>query len=149
MPISEAHIRKLVEEKLADSSMFIVELTVGSSNKIKVELDSMDGVSIDDCVAVSRHVEHQLDRDETDFELQVSSAGIDKPLRDRRQYTKNVGRQVKVRTVSGDEYKGRLVSATEEITVELPANKKKKLPMRDAKVAWDEIAETKVIISFK
>ena len=149
MPISEAHIRKLVEEKLADSSMFIVELTVGSSNKIKVELDSMDGVSIDDCVAVSRHVEHQLDRDETDFELQVSSAGIDKPLRDRRQYTKNVGRQVKVRTVSGDEYKGRLVSATEEITVELPANKKNKLPMRDAKVAWDEIAETKVIISFK
>ncbi|MBT3647964.1 MAG: ribosome assembly cofactor RimP [Flavobacteriales bacterium] len=149
MPISEAHIRNLVEEKLADTSMFIVELTVGSSNKIKIELDSLDGVNIDDCVGVSRHVEHQLDRDETDFELQVSSAGIDKPLRDKRQYTKNVGREIKVRTLSGDELKGKLVSATEEIKLELPANKKKKLPVREATVAWEEIAETKVIISFK
>lgn len=149
MPISEAHIRELVEEKLADTSMFIVDLTVSSSNKIKVELDSIHGVSIDDCVGVSRHVEHQLDRDETDFELQVSSAGADKPLRDRRQYTKNVGREVKVRTLNGDEFKGRLISAIEEIKLELPANKKKKLPVREALVAWDEIAETKVIISFK
>ena len=149
MPISEAHIRSLVEEKIADTEMFIVDLSVSSSNKISIELDAISGVTIDDCVAVSRHVEHELDREENDFELQVSSAGVDKPLRDKRQYTKNVGREVKVRKVSGEELKGKLVSASETITLELPANKKKKLPAREATVAWEEIAETKVIISFK
>jgi len=69
--ISESYIRQLVEEKLEGTDMFIVELSVSSNNRIVVEIDGMSGVTIDDCVAVSRQIESNLDREQEDFELQV------------------------------------------------------------------------------
>lgn len=147
--INTDDIRQLVEEKLEGTEMFIVDLTVSSSNRIVIELDGMQGVTIDDCVGVSRHVESNLDREQEDFELQVSSAGIDKPLRDRRQYVKNVGRQIRLLKQDGVEIKGELVKAGDDVTLKLPASKKKKLPERDETVSWADIKETKIIISFK
>jgi ribosome maturation factor RimP len=147
--INTDDIRQLVEEKLEGTEMFIVDLTVSSSNRIVIELDGMQGVTVDDCVGVSRHVESNLDREQEDFELQVSSAGIDKPLRDRRQYVKNVGRQVRLLKQDGVEIKGELVKAGDDVTLKLPASKKKKLPERDETVSWADIKETKIIISFK
>lgn len=129
--------------------MFIVDLNVSPSNKITIELDGMNGVSIDDCVQVSRHVESSLDRESQDFELQVSSAGIDRPLRDRRQYTKNLGREVKMVLNDGVELKGELVAAEDDVKIKLPASKKKKLPEREEVVGWEQIKETKIVISFK
>jgi ribosome maturation factor RimP len=147
--IGTARIQALVEEKIEGTEMFIVELSVSASNRIVIELDGMSGVSIDDCVKVSRHVESSLDREEEDFELQVSSAGIDKPLRDKRQYIKNIGREVKIRTVGGEEAKGVLIGADEAVRVKLPASKKKKLPEREVDFPWEDIKETKIVISFK
>mmetsp|Transcript_31008 Transcript_31008/g.41115 ORF Transcript_31008/g.41115 Transcript_31008/m.41115 type:complete len:82 (+) Transcript_31008:45-290(+) len=79
--ISKIKVRELVEERMdeLDNGLFIVELNISSSNAIYVELDKHEGsVSVDDCIRVSRNVEHNLDREEQDFELHVSSAGLDK-----------------------------------------------------------------------
>ena len=147
--INSTQIRELVTECIAEKDMFIVDVQVSSANRIVVELDALDGVSIQDCVEVSRFVESSLDRESEDFELLVSSAGIDKPLRDRRQFVKNVGREVRVQLNDGGELKGKLIEADEELKLLLPASKKKKLPEREALLEWDSIRETKLIISFK
>jgi len=81
--------------------------------------------------------------------LLVSSAGIDKPLRDRRQYVKNVGRELRVQLNDGVELKGELIEADEQVKLKLPASKKKKLPEREELVDWENIKEAKIIISFK
>ena len=147
--ISQDYITQLVEEKLEGTELFLVHLSIGGSNKINIEIDGLNAVTIDDCVAVSRHIEGSLDREQEDFELQVSSPGVNKPLRDRRQYAKNVGREVKITTVDGVEMKGVLLEAEENIRVELPASKKKKLPKREETLEWDQVSETKVLVSFK
>ncbi|NQV53399.1 MAG: ribosome assembly cofactor RimP [Flavobacteriales bacterium] len=147
--INASNIHALVDEKIEGTGMFVVELTVSSSNRIVIELDNLEGVTIDDCVQVSRHVESSLDRETQDFELQVSSAGIDKPLRDRRQYVKNVGRELRMQLNDGAELKGELIEAGEKVKLKLPASKKKKLPEREELVEWENIKEAKIIISFK
>ena len=141
--------RKLVEEKLEGTDMFIVELSVSSNSKIVVEIDGMSGVAIADCVEVSRQIESNLDRDQEDFELQVSSAGIDKPLRDKRQFEKNIGREVKIVLQDSAELKGELLEVGDSLKLKLPASKKKKLPEREEIIAWENIRETKILISFK
>ena len=147
--ISESYIRQLVEEKLEGTDMFIVELSVSSNNKIIIEIDGMSGVAIVDCVEVSRQIESNLDRDQEDFELQVSSAGIDKPLRDKRQFEKNIGREVKILLQDSAELKGELLEVGNSLKLKLPASKKKKLPEREEIIAWEDIRETKILISFK
>ena len=147
--ISESYIRQLVEEKLEGTDMFIVELSVSSNNKIVVEIDGMSGVAIVDCVEVSRQIESNLDRDQEDFELQVSSAGIDKPLRDKRQFEKNIGREVKIVLQDSAELKGELLEVGDSLKLKLSASKKKKLPEREEIIAWENIRETKILISFK
>ena len=82
-------IIQLTEEKLK-KDQFIVEVTVGQANRISVLLDSETGITIDDCIQVSRHIESNLDREAEDFELQVSSAGLGQPFKVHRQYIKNL-----------------------------------------------------------
>lgn len=147
--ITEQEIIDLVDDKLEGTEFFRVYVSVSASNKIIVEIDGLEGVSIDDCVGVSRHIESSLDREQEDFELQVSSPGVNKPLRDRRQYVKNVGREVKVLTHDGRELKGELLSADDQLKLKLPPSKKKKLPEREEILEWDDVNETKVLISFK
>ncbi len=120
--ISKVKVRELVEERMAelDNGLFIVELNISSSNAIYVELDKHEGgVSVEDCIRVSRNVEHNLDREEQDFELHVSSAGLDKGLRVFAQYLKNIGRKVKVKFNESGSIEGELIAATQqEITVQ-------------------------------
>lgn len=157
--IDKKRVQELVEERIAElnNGLFIVELSVSSSNVIHVELDKHEGgVSVDDCIRVSRNVEHNLDREEQDFELQVSSAGLDKGLRVFAQYKKNIGREVKVKFVDAGSIEGELVAATEEeITVRttrkerIEGKKKKETIIEDRVVPMEQIKETKIIISFK
>src|SRR5699024_7409447 len=97
--IQKEKIRMLAEERMNElnKGLFLVEITISGNNAIRVELDCGEGnVSIDDCISVSRNIEHNLDRDKEDFDLQVSSAGLDKPLRVLPQFKKNIGKQVKL-----------------------------------------------------
>lgn len=157
--ISKAKVLELINERIQelDRGLFVVELTISPSNSIKVELDKYQGnVSVDDCIRVSRNVEHNLDREEEDFELHVSSAGLDKGLRVLAQYQKNVGREVTVKLKNKTEIEGELVEATEAFIVvriarkeRLEGKKKKETIIEDHKFLMTEIKETKIVISFK
>ena len=146
----------MVEEKIAEMNYFIVDVNVSSSNNIRVEIDGDKGVNINDCVAISRHIESSLDREEEDFELTVSSAGMDQPFKILRQYQRYLGREVEVKVKGGEKLKGKLLSANEE-KVELEIVEKKKLEGKKKKqlvteqriVPMDQVNETKVVISFK
>ena len=154
--IQKKTIRKLVEEKIEGTDCFIVDITVGAGNAIRVLLDKDSGTSITDCVAVSRHIEGNLDREEEDFELSVMSPGLDYPLSSERQYRKNIGREVKVTTQEGKVFKGELV-VVDSKGILLTSRTKERIEGRKAKqwvdhedrLEFNEIKETKIIISFK
>lgn len=153
--IDREKIINLVKEKL-DESMFLVDVSVNTSNVVHVELDSYTGLSINQCVAVSRHVESNLDRESEDFELQVSSPGAGQPFKVKEQYLKNTGRELEVNLKSGAVLKGLIAEANEkEILIETSAKEKpegsnkKVLVTRTNRIAYAEIERARVIISFK
>jgi len=138
------------------TDMFIVELSVKPGNKIEILVDRDSGLALEDCLSVSRHVEGNLDRELEDYSLDVSSPGVGKPLRLKRQYVKNVGRTVNVKRTDGTIVEGVLVSSDEEKIVvhtrtkeEVEGKKGKKWVERDEEIAFDTISETKIVISFK
>lgn len=154
--INSTYIRQLVEEKLEEMPYFIVDVSVSSSNVIRVEIDGDKGVNIADCVQISRHIEGSLDREQEDFELTVSSAGMDQPFKILRQYQRYLGREVELKTNIGEKHKGKLLSANEEL-VELETKRKERIPGRKKKqeiieklsIPMENVKETKVVISFK
>ncbi|WP_343747170.1 ribosome assembly cofactor RimP [Fluviicola sp.] len=157
--ISKQKVRELAEERIKDRDerLFIVELSVSPANVIRLELDKTEGnVSIEDCMSVSRNIEHNLDREAADFELHVSSAGLDKPLRVHAQYVKNVGRDLDVKLKSKEKTTGTLIAVDEAgITLKLEekqaieGKKKKELVVIENKIAFSDISEAKIVISFK
>ena len=153
--IDKAIVKKLVEEML-DDKMFVVEITVNQRNVINVFVDSYDGLTIEQCISISRHVEHSFDREEEDFELQVSSPGLSEKFKVKEQYYKYIGREIEVVTVSDVEFEGVIQSATdEEIMLETSARelvegqKKKQLVVKQHHLKYDEIKSAKAVISFK
>ena len=94
-------VKELIDKGLEqNTSLFLIDFSIGKDNLIKVIIDGDNGVSIEDCVALSRAIEHNLDREEEDFSLEVSSCGISAPLTQERQYIKNIGREVEVKTAT-------------------------------------------------
>ncbi|MEQ8625505.1 MAG: ribosome assembly cofactor RimP [Vicingaceae bacterium] len=154
--ISKQQIETLVKEKIADTEYFIVDVAVSPSNQIRVEIDGDRGVKIQDCVAISRHIEDTFDREEEDFELTVSSAGMDQPFKILRQYQRYIGREVELKTTGGEKMKGLLKGANEtEVTLEIAnkekveGKKKKQIIIKEHQIPMEEVKETKVVISFK
>ena len=157
--INKKKIEELALERIEelDKDLFIVEISISASNSIRVEIDSASGnVAIEDCISVSRNIEHNLDREEQDFELQVSSPGLDKPFRVVQQYKKNVGREVKLTPVNGVKLEGVLKSADDNgVVIEttrkerLEGKKKKVTVVEEHPFNYDEIKETKIVITFK
>ncbi|MDO8951900.1 MAG: ribosome assembly cofactor RimP [Draconibacterium sp.] len=153
--IDKSIVKKLVEEML-DDKMFLVEITVNQRNVINVFVDSYDGLTIEQCISISRHVEHSFDREEEDFELQVSSPGLSEKFKVKEQFYKYIGREIEVVTVSDVELEGVIQSATEEeIVLETSARelvegqKKKQLVVKQHHLKYDEIKSAKAVISFK
>jgi ribosome maturation factor RimP len=153
--IDKAKIEELVTGKL-DDDMFLVDISVSATNVIHVEIDSYTGLSIDQCVTVSRHIESNLDRESDDFELQVSSPGAGQLFKVKEQYKKNTGRELEVTLADTTVLKGLLTEATgegiilETTTKEVPEGTKKKvLVTKSTPVAYSDISKARVIISFK
>jgi ribosome maturation factor RimP len=129
---------------------------ISSKNAINVKIDNLNGgVSVKDCVSVSRNIEHNLDREVEDFELQVSSPGIDQPFIVHKQFLKNIGKQVSVTLENQKVLSGELMIVTEdqlsikEITIEKnKATKKKETIEIVHQLLMSDIRETKLIISF-
>jgi ribosome maturation factor RimP len=131
-------------------------LEVSSSNKIILHVDSMKGVSIDECIQLSRAIEHGLDREAEDFELEVSSAGLDAPFTMRQQYLKNMGRTIAVLLAGGKKEEGKLTRVTDEdFTIErerkvkVEGKKKKQVQIFDETYRFDEVYKVKLVLNFK
>ena len=147
----ELLLNKALQE---NPSLFLVNLSIGADNGIKVVLDGDEGVSLQDCVDVSRAIEHNLDREEEDFSLEVTSAGATSPLTLPRQYNKNIGRKLQVRTTSG-ELEGTLVEASENSIIlewkarePKPVGKGKVTVQKKQEIAFSDIQQAKVKLKF-
>ncbi len=148
-------VEALLEEALKeDKSLFLIDFSVSPDNSIRIVLDGDKGISLKDCINVSRAIEHNLDREETDFSLEVTSAGAASPLIMPRQYGKNLGRKLKVRT-AGEYFEGNLVEANEEgIVLEWkarepkPVGKGKRTVQKKKEIDFSDIEEAKVILKF-
>jgi ribosome maturation factor RimP len=150
--ISKEKVRKLVEERIEGTDIFIVDIDISSGNKISITIDADSGVNITKCMSVSRNVEHNLDRDEEDFSLEVTSFGLSSPLVLPRQYKKYMGKMIEVTTLEMKKFKGKLLDFNEnELSLELDLTKKQKKSGTEANIiiSFKDIKETKAVISFK
>ena len=101
-------VSTLVDEALKENeSLFLIDLKTGEDNSIRVIVDGDEGVPLSECIRISRHVEHNLNREEEDFSLEVTSPSITDPIQEKRQYNKNVGRILQIKTEAGS-FEGKL-----------------------------------------
>jgi ribosome maturation factor RimP len=135
-------------------SLFLIDLSISSANKIMVTLDGDNGVNLQDCIDVSRAIEHNLDREETDFSLEVASYGATSPMTLQRQYKKNIGRIVSVKTAT-EQIEADLAEANDDfIVLEWEARepkqvgKGKETVLKRAEIPYQDIKEAVVVIKF-
>lgn len=151
----ENRVKELVEEKIADRpELFLVEVKMLPNNKLIIHVDGDEGISIQDCAAISRHVGFHLEEENTiekAYNLEVSSPGVGEALKLVRQYHKNIGRDLSVKLNNGDKKEGKLLSVTEQAIVieETVKEKGKKAQLVENQIELNNIVETKVLISFK
>lgn len=154
--IDQAQIKDIVEDYLLNTETFLVEIAIRPGNVIVVEIDSKEGVSLDECIKLSKSIESKLDREVEDFELEVGSAGVTSPFRIPKQYEKNIGNEVEVLTKKGLKLSGVLKSCNHEgfvVTItkmEKPEGAKRKIAVEeDLTFKYDEVKYTKYLIRFK
>jgi ribosome maturation factor RimP len=151
----ERRVEELVNEKISDRpELFLVEVKMLPNNKLNIQVDGDEGISIQDCAAISRHVGFHLEEEnvlEKAYNLEVSSPGVGEPLKLQRQYHKNIGREVSVKLATGDKKEGKLVSVGENsLTIEETVKEKgKKARVEENTIELNNIIEIKVLISFK
>lgn len=151
----EKRVKELVEEKIADRpELFLVNIKMLPNNKLIIHVDGDEGISIQDCAAISRHVGFHLEEEnaiEKAYNLEVSSPGVGEPLLLKRQFNKNIGRDLSVKLNEGQIKEGKLIVVNEtSIVIEEKIKEKgKKAQLAETSIAFDTIIETKVLISFK
>jgi len=146
----EALVNGVLEQ---EEGLFLVDIRIKPTNNIKVFLDGESGVSIEKCVFVNRKLYKLLEENEMypngDFSLEVSSPGLEEPLKLHRQYLKNISRQVEVTLKDGVKTEGILKAVTEkEILVEETRGKNKKKETVEHTIPFDNIKTTKVQVVF-
>ena len=149
--IDKEHIQGLVEEFIKGTGLFLVAVKVSSANRITVLADRKESITIEECVAIHRHIEKNLDREKEDFELQVSSPGLDLPFGVIEQYYKNEGRKVEVTDNDGTKYTGLLRNVTEggfELETEIKI-KGKARELKEISFNFDQVKTTRVILTIK
>ena len=156
--MSKEAIINTVQQKLevilsSRKDHFLVDIRIKPTNNIKVFIDGDKGVGIDDLVKYNRSLYKQLDEEgmfpDGDFSLEVSSAGLDEPLKLYRQYLKNIGRYVQVTMQDGSVKEGKLLSVSEnEILIEETQGKGKKAEITHHTIQFNDIKTTKILIKF-
>ncbi|WP_026775184.1 ribosome assembly cofactor RimP [Polaribacter sp. Hel_I_88] len=153
--MNQTKVKDLVEEALAlNETLFLIDLSISANNKIQITVDGDNGVPLSECIRISRNVENSLDREEEDFSLEVSTPDISHPLKDKRQYVKNINRILKVKTAE-EEIEGTLVEADKDKIVlnwkarePKPIGKGKVTVTKTATIDYKDIKEAKVKIVF-
>jgi ribosome maturation factor RimP len=152
---AEKRVKELVEEKIADRpELFLVSIKMLPNNKLIIHVDGDEGISIQDCAAISRHVGFHLEEENTiekAYNLEVSSPGVGEPLLLNRQYHKNIGRDLSIKLADGKVKEGKLLAVNDSaITIEEKVKEKgKKVQLVESQIEFNHIVETKVLISFK
>ena len=153
--IEKTFIRKMVEEILKGEELFLVDVAVTPSNKITILVDSPKGITIGQCAVINRKMESLLDRNVEDYELVVSSPGLDSELKVIEQYYKNIGRELEVIMKDQSRYSGVLTYVGEkEITIREEAGPSGRKNLNtgtrgeERKIILDEIKKAKVRIQF-
>lgn len=149
-------VKELIDQAMAEySGLFLIDYTISTDYKISITIDGDNGVTLQDCIDVSRAVEGNLDREDQDFSLEVASAGATSPLKLPRQFKKNIGRKLKVVTVAQEKYEATIVDADDaQIFLEWkareakPVGKGKVTVEKKATLTYDQIKEAIVIITF-
>lgn len=145
----------MIIEEIKNSDLFLVDVLISSSGKINVYIDSMSGVRIEDCTRLSRLIENSINRDNDDYELEVSSHGLDKPLKLHMQYEKNLGRELDIVTKDGNKTTGKLVNVTRD-HIEIKGKDKEKGKHKNIRQPvvknyvfdFNEIKSAKVVVHF-
>lgn len=153
--MNKERVKELLQEALSENeSLFLIELEFLANSKIKVIVDGDEGVPLSECVRISRNIEHNLDREEEDFSLEVTTPDIAHPLLVKRQYKKNINRILKVKTET-EEFEGTLTNVTdEEITLHWkvrepkPIGKGKHTVEKIKTLLYEDIKSAKVKIIF-
>jgi ribosome maturation factor RimP len=143
-------IEKMVQDMLAnDPAYFLVEIRIKPTNNVKLFLDGDQGVTIEKCISWNRVLYKKIEEENLfpngDFSLEVSSPGVDEPLKLFRQYKKNIGRTVEVTLKDGNKVAGKMIDVTEDaITVEETKGKNKKKEVIQHVFLFDQIKSTKI-----
>ncbi len=153
--ISKDIVKNIVLSVIEGTSVFIVDVKVDASDKISVEVDKPEGITIEECVNISRAIENALDREKEDFELEVSSPGLTGPFKVIEQYRKNCGRMVDVVKKDGQKINGLLQLVDDNgIVLEIQTKikeagqKRPKTVMQTVTLSFNDIKATKVTITF-
>ena len=146
----EALIIKLLSEM---EDVFLVSLRIKPTNNIKVFLDADGGLNIDKCVKINRAMYRTIEEEgwypEGNFSLEVSSPGIDEPLKLLRQYKKNIGRNIEVTMNDETKQEGKLLAVSEDvITIEFTEGKNKKAVVVTKEILFNQVKQTIVLIAF-
>jgi len=149
-------VKELLDQSLEErKDLFLIDFDVLEGNSIRVVIDGDNGVLVKDCMYISRTIEHNLDREEYDFSLEVTSAGATTPLNNNRQYKKNIGRIVNIKAANNQKFEAKLVEADNTgITLEWktrepkPIGKGKVTVQKEAKLLYSDIIEAKIKIKF-
>mgnify|MGYP006270680751 FL=1 len=137
----------------AEKDLFLVEIRIKPTNNVKVYIDGDQGVSVERLVYYNRKMARQLEEEgiftDGDFSLELSSPGLDEPLKMHRQYVKNVGRPVEVVMLDGIKHEGVLKAVGEEgIELEITTGKGKKMVVSQLTIPFIQIKTTKIQIKF-
>lgn len=145
--IDKIKVLEIVSEALEGTDKYLISLKITPDNRIYVDLDGDSGINIDDCIEVSRKVENALNRDEEDFELNVSSAGADAPLKMPRQYRRHVGRELEVVSFTGETYLGTLTQCDNDTFV-LQTKGTKKVAPQVLTFNYADVKTAKIVLKF-
>jgi ribosome maturation factor RimP len=148
-------VKDLLDKALEErTDLFLLDMSISDDNKIKIIIDGDHGVVVDDCIFISRAIEHNLDREDVDFALEVASAGATSPIVNKRQFNKNIGRNIEVKTAS-EKIEAILKEVSDEsiflewkVREPKPVGKGKVTVKKEAVIAYDDIVEAKVMIKF-
>lgn len=148
----EELVKKGLEER---KDLFLLDLKVSESNAIKVVIDGDNGVVVEDCMFMSRTIEHNLDREQQDFSIEVTSAGATSPIQNNRQYKKNIGRQLEVKTKDDQIFIAKLANVDSDgillewkVKEPKPIGKGKMIVKKETKIEFDAILEAQVVLKF-
>lgn len=154
--IDKELLTKTVEDAIAGTDLFLVDIKITPANDITVEIDSPEGVDIDSCADITRKIESVFDRDTEDYSLEVGSAGLTSPFKVRGQYLKNIGNDIEILTRDGRKIHATLTEVGDDsftaetpVKVKEPGAKKATTVMQPETFKFDDCKSVRYEIKFK